>query len=364
MRLCCGVGDRQEGACFSLSLSPALAACGDGSLDPGEQCDDGNTTSCDGCSSSCEEECTWTCYADETYVVVPDVGGTPETQVVDAYVRNDSCATCAYFITVTVPSPLSLVSSTLSPTSDSVDFELTIQGSSAMSGKVLHPFEIINDGQHRTCSYTAKACPVPGEETTLTLNSWVTPPTDPLGYPFSMVVEPTSSTFEGRRVKERFDASQGVDSCYYGYDALYPNVVAPVARTTPWPPITSSNAYGADLVGWLNPASVLFYRGYGPNFDTDLDGTPDVSDTTPACDKYDLITTGCGGNPPLPAPPVLYGTDTCGTVWQQIMSMRCPNLPSGMDYIDYTSHPVTTGIFETTVEASRDSTTAPSLVWP
>jgi cysteine-rich repeat protein len=32
------------------------AACGDGTLDPGEQCDDGNTVSCDGCSASCRIE--------------------------------------------------------------------------------------------------------------------------------------------------------------------------------------------------------------------------------------------------------------------------------------------------------------------
>jgi cysteine-rich repeat protein len=44
-------------------LSPALppcpgetAACGDGNLDTGEQCDDGNTTSCDGCGASCRLE--------------------------------------------------------------------------------------------------------------------------------------------------------------------------------------------------------------------------------------------------------------------------------------------------------------------
>ena len=32
------------------------AACGNGTLDPGEECDDGNTTSCDGCSASCRLE--------------------------------------------------------------------------------------------------------------------------------------------------------------------------------------------------------------------------------------------------------------------------------------------------------------------
>src|SRR4029077_7702306 len=32
------------------------ASCGDGTLDPGEECDDHNTVSCDGCSSLCQME--------------------------------------------------------------------------------------------------------------------------------------------------------------------------------------------------------------------------------------------------------------------------------------------------------------------
>ncbi len=42
-----------------LQAGPALAQmCGDGTTDPNtpEQCDDGNTNDCDGCSSSCEDE--------------------------------------------------------------------------------------------------------------------------------------------------------------------------------------------------------------------------------------------------------------------------------------------------------------------
>jgi len=35
--------------------------CGNGWLEPGEQCDDGNTVSGDGCSSQCKLECDWTC---------------------------------------------------------------------------------------------------------------------------------------------------------------------------------------------------------------------------------------------------------------------------------------------------------------
>ncbi|HTQ03989.1 MAG TPA: DUF4215 domain-containing protein, partial [Polyangiaceae bacterium] len=43
------------GACTSTIV------CGDGKRDPGEQCDDGNTASNDGCSSSCLVEANWSC---------------------------------------------------------------------------------------------------------------------------------------------------------------------------------------------------------------------------------------------------------------------------------------------------------------
>ena len=35
--------------------------CGDGNVDPGEECDDGNQVSGDGCSSTCQYEAGWTC---------------------------------------------------------------------------------------------------------------------------------------------------------------------------------------------------------------------------------------------------------------------------------------------------------------
>ncbi len=50
------------GVAFLLGLlqaGPALAQmCGDGTTDPNttEQCDDGNTADCDGCSSTCQDE--------------------------------------------------------------------------------------------------------------------------------------------------------------------------------------------------------------------------------------------------------------------------------------------------------------------
>jgi len=39
-----------------VGTAPAVATCGDGVLDPGEGCDDGNTTGGDGCSAVCQPE--------------------------------------------------------------------------------------------------------------------------------------------------------------------------------------------------------------------------------------------------------------------------------------------------------------------
>jgi cysteine-rich repeat protein len=46
------------GHCDSNCTFPG---CGNGILDPGEQCDDGNTVNCDGCSATCQTEVGWRC---------------------------------------------------------------------------------------------------------------------------------------------------------------------------------------------------------------------------------------------------------------------------------------------------------------
>ena len=43
------------------TLNCMLPGCGDGVVDPGEDCDDGNTLDCDGCSSTCQTEIGWRC---------------------------------------------------------------------------------------------------------------------------------------------------------------------------------------------------------------------------------------------------------------------------------------------------------------
>src|SRR5690606_7838147 len=59
-----------EGICvLDLCLTPGacsddectLITCGDGTVDPGEQCDDNNNTNGDGCSSTCQIEISDTC---------------------------------------------------------------------------------------------------------------------------------------------------------------------------------------------------------------------------------------------------------------------------------------------------------------
>ena len=44
-----------------LAAAVQAATCGNGNLEAGEQCDDGNAVSGDGCSSSCQVEAGWTC---------------------------------------------------------------------------------------------------------------------------------------------------------------------------------------------------------------------------------------------------------------------------------------------------------------
>ncbi len=45
-------------AMSSSSTGPVAPVCGNGIREAGEQCDDGNTTSGDGCSATCQVECT------------------------------------------------------------------------------------------------------------------------------------------------------------------------------------------------------------------------------------------------------------------------------------------------------------------
>ncbi len=57
---CDGVGCAPGFKCNAQSGS-CVSVCGNGVLDPGEACDDGNSVSNDGCSSACQVECNRTC---------------------------------------------------------------------------------------------------------------------------------------------------------------------------------------------------------------------------------------------------------------------------------------------------------------
>jgi large repetitive protein len=49
-------GDGCSATCETEAPPPPPPCCGDGHVDAGEQCDDGNTTSGDGCSATCTLE--------------------------------------------------------------------------------------------------------------------------------------------------------------------------------------------------------------------------------------------------------------------------------------------------------------------
>jgi cysteine-rich repeat protein len=58
----CDDGNTTSGdGCSSTCQSEGSASCGNGAVDPGEACDDGNKTSGDGCSSACQSEAAGAC---------------------------------------------------------------------------------------------------------------------------------------------------------------------------------------------------------------------------------------------------------------------------------------------------------------
>ncbi len=56
-----GTASYEVADCLMYRNGAAAAGCGNGSISGSEECDDGNTASGDGCSSSCRVEATWTC---------------------------------------------------------------------------------------------------------------------------------------------------------------------------------------------------------------------------------------------------------------------------------------------------------------
>ena len=58
-----GAGSPSGGHGGACVTAPASPTCGNGTLDPGESCDDGNVQSGDGCSAACRIEASWSCGA-------------------------------------------------------------------------------------------------------------------------------------------------------------------------------------------------------------------------------------------------------------------------------------------------------------
>src|SRR3954463_12203806 len=55
--------DAQPGGPGGPGDDDASMPCGNGAIESGEQCDDGNTASGDGCTASCQVELGWICIA-------------------------------------------------------------------------------------------------------------------------------------------------------------------------------------------------------------------------------------------------------------------------------------------------------------
>lgn len=87
---------------FSCNNELAPSDCGNGEIDPGEQCDDGNRFIDDGCSNTCQIDEGWNCTAPVSPGVIRDPsfeGGTPNTywtefsEVWGTPICNSACGT-------------------------------------------------------------------------------------------------------------------------------------------------------------------------------------------------------------------------------------------------------------------------------
>ncbi|MFH2006416.1 MAG: DUF4215 domain-containing protein [bacterium] len=83
------VVDGYQGAVGDYQLSVTCGVCGDGNLDPGEDCDDGNTVDGDGCDSACMYEVVGSCTPATTIqcgaTVNGNNGAAGSTDAIDLY---------------------------------------------------------------------------------------------------------------------------------------------------------------------------------------------------------------------------------------------------------------------------------------
>lgn len=352
---------------LALVGSAARASCdGDGTLDPGEECDDGNLVSCDGCSAACELECDFTCHLDESWLIP---GGS--SIVVNGYIHNNSCAPCEYFLLMGVNSAdLTVVSMSEPPGwgaapipgNGQLDFTMTISGSATMDAWHLHQYSMVNDGE-AYCEDVAFACPVPAYEYSIP-NQWIHgPPVGPLQQ-FEAQVQPITASWVDttlpRRVRERFFSSEGSDTCHYPYPAnFYPNPsLTPNPNNWETWDIVSGNYYRWDYVGWDdNGNQIAWYRGDAPIFNPFMNtciasGRNGIPGDGDECVPSNLAAK----NPP----------NQCGFTYTQHMQLYCPNLPGPPDakWVEFEPHPVSTTIYPTDVGAARDTITLGNFPYP
>ncbi|HVY48100.1 MAG TPA: myxococcus cysteine-rich repeat containing protein [Minicystis sp.] len=96
-------GNAGSSGTYTLQIDAAAPACGDGYVNPGEQCDDGNTMDGDGCSSTCQTEqpmdASETCPGDTVPIplnVPVDIQGAMPAPIGEATTLNyaDNYQTC------------------------------------------------------------------------------------------------------------------------------------------------------------------------------------------------------------------------------------------------------------------------------
>jgi len=145
---------------YTLQIGLQLAVCGDGTLNAGEQCDDGNTADGDGCSSLCKLE------------------ATGETE------PNDTCATASSPITLDDTGATKLMSGAISPAADADWWAFTILSFADVK------FETFDQNGPSTCATIDTVMQLYASNCTTMLGS-----DDDDGVGFCSKIDPTGDAF-------------------------------------------------------------------------------------------------------------------------------------------------------------------------
>lgn len=271
------------------------ATCGNGIVESGENCDDGNTTNGDGCSSICFKECSFTCSIDST-VLVP--GGS--ANVVTASITNNSLVSCIWVgfafsssvdVSLTDPvtgQPFQGQGTLASGAHVDILLNASASASSNANQGSAHNYTLFNDGEGY-CEDTAAACLIPDHENTR-FDHW----SGTFGQFIPTVVAGTA-TFHNRTVGETFVSTEVTDSCWYeGSYYAYGLGGTPFGGHT-WTIQAASNDFvGFDSVG-VSAQVLKWYEGNQSNMTSS---------------QLAAINSGAATAPPLlsttcPTPPCL-----------------------------------------------------------